>query len=372
MVDDTFGECSCGNSATLQEHSKVTQSILSIYSLERSLEWRLEVPSHVEYLRRCLLSPLPEPYICLDASQPWLCYWILHSLELLDPSSLKDDAIVSRARSILHDCRRCGAFGGSPYQIPHLASTYATVMALCVIEDYSLLDPDAMKKYLMSMKNLDGSFRMHDGGETDIRAVYCAVAVAYLTSVLDDDLAQGIAEHIGKCQSGYEGGIGACPGAEAHGGYTYCAVATLCILKHAGYDIDGCVDLRRVGEFVQGLQCGETGAFRGRTGKLVDACYSFWVGATVPLLRQLGVNAEYDHHGLQRYLLVASRESAGFRDKPGKPADYYHTCYALSGLAVAQHEHPGSLLGDVALPSVDVRFNACPGKVHKMRQYFGE
>ena len=21
---------------------------------------------------------------CLDASRPWLCYWILHSLELLD------------------------------------------------------------------------------------------------------------------------------------------------------------------------------------------------------------------------------------------------------------------------------------------------
>ena len=25
------------------------------------------------------------------------------------------------------------------------------------------------------------------------------------------------------------------------------------------------------------------------------------------------------------------------RDKPGKPADYYHTCYCLSGLASAQH-----------------------------------
>ena len=65
---------------------------------------------------------------------------------------------------------------------------------------------------------------MHEGGETDIRATYCAVAVAYLTSTLDDDMVQGIAEHIGKCQSAYEGGIGACPGAEAHGGYTYCAL----------------------------------------------------------------------------------------------------------------------------------------------------
>lgn len=27
--------------------------------------------------------PLWSPQ-CLDASRPWLCYWILHSLELLD------------------------------------------------------------------------------------------------------------------------------------------------------------------------------------------------------------------------------------------------------------------------------------------------
>ncbi|XP_013633201.1 protein farnesyltransferase subunit beta-like [Brassica napus] len=27
----------------------------------------------------------------------------------------------------------------------------------------------------------------------------------------------------------------------------------------------------------------------------------------------------------------------GFRDKPGKPRDFYHTCYCLSGLSVAQH-----------------------------------
>ena len=243
-------------------------------------------------------------------------------------------------------------------------------MALCVIEDYTLLDVSAIKAYLMSMKNRDGSFRMHDGGETDIRATYCAIAVAYLTNTLDDDLVQGVVEHMGKCQSGYEGGIGACPGAEAHGGYTYCATATLCILKDSGYDINGHVDLVKIGKFVEGLQCQETGAFRGRTGKLVDACYSFWVGATVPLLKQLGVNVSYDCQGLQRYLLVASKESAGFRDKPGKPADYYHTCYALSGLAISQAEHPGASLGDVLLPPVDARFNACPERVRKMRQHF--
>jgi len=29
--------------------------------------------------------------------------------------------------------------------------------------------------------------------------------------------------------------------------------------------------------------------------------------------------------------------NGGLRDKPGKPPDYYHTCYCLSGLSAAQH-----------------------------------
>lgn len=34
----------------------------------------------------------------------------------------------------------------------------------------------------------------------------------------------------------------------------------------------------------------------------------------------------------------------GLRDKPGKPPDYYHSCYCLSGLASSQR-HSGLALG---------------------------
>ena len=34
-----------------------------------------------------------------------------------------------------------------------------------------------------------------------------------------------------SCQT-YEGGFGACPGAEAHGGYSFCGYATLLLLDH--------------------------------------------------------------------------------------------------------------------------------------------
>lgn len=44
------------------------------------------------------------------------------------------------------------------------------------------------------------------------------------------DLIAGVAEYISACQT-YEGGFGGEPGNEAHGGYTFCSIATLLILQ---------------------------------------------------------------------------------------------------------------------------------------------
>lgn len=55
------------------------------------------------------------------------------------------------------------------------------------------------------------------------------MAIGTLTDVLDDELTAGVAEWIAACQT-YEGGIGATPGEEAHGGYTFCGLAALTVL----------------------------------------------------------------------------------------------------------------------------------------------
>ena len=45
-----------------------------------------------------------------------------------------------------------------------------------------------------------------------------------------------------------------------------------------------------------------------------------------------------DGPALQQYLLVCCQDvRGGLVDKPGKARDFYHTCYSLSGLSVAQH-----------------------------------
>lgn len=56
--------------------------------------------------------------------------------------------------------------------------------------------------------------------------------------------------------------------------------------------------------------------------------------------------AGFDTAALQHWILACCQApSGGLRDKPGKPADLYHTCYCLSGLAVAQAAGGGLVVG---------------------------
>lgn len=64
----------------------------------------------------------------------------------------------------------------------------------------------------------------------------------------------------------------------------------------------------------------------------------------------------FNQQALQRYILHCAQETHGLflyifhhgnevisvgggRDKPGKSRDFYHTCYSLSGLSLAQHSY---------------------------------
>jgi protein farnesyltransferase subunit beta len=56
---------------------------------------------------------------------------------------------------------------------------------------------------------------------------------------------------------------------------------------------------------MQGLPV-EGGGFKGRTNKLVDGCYSWWVGGLFPLLED--IMGSSPHHNLKTAEKVASGE----------------------------------------------------------------
>lgn len=83
------------------------------------------------------------------------------------------------------------------------------------------------------------------------------------------------------------------PLGEAHGGYTFCAAASWILLQpyvKTYYPAKGLpaptinyAGLLRWLTQMQGLEI-ELGGFKGRTNKLVDGCYSWWVGGCVALV----------------------------------------------------------------------------------------
>lgn len=306
-------------------------------------EFPLHRTKHLNYLRRGLRH-LSDSYECLDASRPWLCYWILHSLELLD------EHISPQVSSDVVDfLRRCqdpeGGFGGGPGQVPHLAPTYAAVCALSIVgtkDAYEVIDRPGLQRFLLRCRTAEGAYRMHVDGEVDIRGAYCALVAASITNVMNPSLADGTAEWIKQCQS-YEGGFSGEPGLEAHGGYTFCGYAALILLGK-----EQLINTKRLLHWAACRQMKLEGGFQGRTNKLVDGCYSFWQGGIFPLLHNVleaqhdnAISTEkwmFDQVALQNYVLINCQYHAGgLIDKPGKARDFYHTCYCLSGLSVAQH-----------------------------------
>lgn len=65
---------------------------------------------HLQYLQKGIRN-LSVNFETLDASRPWLCYWILHSMALLD-YDIPDDV----ARDVIEFLSKCqsptGGFGG--------------------------------------------------------------------------------------------------------------------------------------------------------------------------------------------------------------------------------------------------------------------
>ncbi|PNT69942.1 hypothetical protein BRADI_2g03310v3 [Brachypodium distachyon] len=189
----------------------------------------------------------------------------------------------------------------------HLASTYSA-LAILKIVGYDVLNIDS-KALLHSMKKLqqpDGSFMpTHIGAETDLRFVYCAAAICSMLkdwTGMDKEKAK---EYILNCQS-YDGGFGMVPGSDESGGGTFCAVAALYLMGFIQVDLtsnlreSGSIDVQLLLEWCLQRQAAD-GGFQGRRNKPADTCYAFWVGG---VLKIIGAYHLIDQSALREFLLT--------------------------------------------------------------------
>jgi protein farnesyltransferase subunit beta len=317
--------------------------------------------AHARFLR-AQLDPLPAPYVKADASRPWFFYWVTAGLSFLgeDVTSYRE-RLMETLRPLQNPT---GGFGGGHGQYSHCAGTYAAVLALAAVGGLGVVDRKAMWHWLGTIKQADGGFCMAFGAEEDIRGAYCAMTVitilnlplelppdaparkAGLTSFLDR-----LGEWVGRCQT-YEGGIAGAPTNEAHGAYAFCALACLSIVDAPHISIPKYLDAPALLAWLAARQTQPEGGFQGRQEKLVDACYSHWVGgcwsliqaALIPTTSSNYVRGKdvWNRAALIRYLLTCAQQpgrKGGMRDKPSTRPDGYHTCYSIAGLSHAENHY---------------------------------
>ncbi|KZS95144.1 terpenoid cyclases/Protein prenyltransferase [Sistotremastrum niveocremeum HHB9708] len=407
-------------------------------------EAKLNKQSHINFLARLLIQGFPDRYTSQDASQPWLIFWIVQGLSLLGVGL--DAGNKQKIINTLLACQSpLGGFGGGPGQAPHLLTTYAAVCTLAIVGrpgpqgGWDQIDRKKLYAFFLSLKQPDGSTLVSPHSEVDVRGTYCLLVTSTLLDILTPPLSASTPSFIASCQT-YEGGFASAsqpyyspyfkvrnestlmsdprpPLGEAHGGYTFCAVASWVMLAPLrppsnpssppnpasnpqtspsprpeyptsqftpSQEEGPKINTRSLVRWLTSLQGSplELGAFRGRTNKLVDGCYSWWVGGCFGVLEGLGIDgANFSHYShskahasggqggqgegegkseedewaddddalfnkraLQEYILYAAQApTGGLRDKPPKHADSYHTLYNLSGLSNAQHRvHPSA------------------------------
>ncbi|KAK9822480.1 hypothetical protein WJX81_000264, partial [Elliptochloris bilobata] len=162
---------------------------------------------HVQYLHSGL-GTLPNGFVALDAGRPWICYWIVHALALLD-APFPPDVMPADVAQFLGLCQ-CpgGGFGGGPGQLAHLAPTYAAVAALAELGGAAALgivDRAATARFLTTRcvpPEHGGGFSLCEGGEVDVRGCYTALVVAHM---LDLDIPalvarSGLIDYVCRCQ----------------------------------------------------------------------------------------------------------------------------------------------------------------------------
>lgn len=187
-----------------------------------------------------------------------------------------------------------------------------------------------------------GTFAGDAYGEQDTRFLYAALnalSLLHSTQLIDLPLA---VQYIQSCAN-FDGGYGVSPGAESHSGQIFACVAALSIAG-ALDTIDG----DKLGAWLSERQV-DGGGFNGRPEKLEDACYSWWVGAS---LAALGKLHWIEKKKLGKFILECQvgdlmiydithftnskqdPENGGFADRPGDVVDVFHTNFSISGLAL--------------------------------------
>ncbi|KIJ62659.1 hypothetical protein HYDPIDRAFT_114319 [Hydnomerulius pinastri MD-312] len=235
---------------------------------------------------------------------------------------------------------------------PQIITTYTALLSLAILrDDFTKLDREGIIKFLQVCQNPDGSFSSEPfGGDADLRTMYCAFVISSMLNDWSGIRLPDAFKFIKSCRT-YEGGYGQIPFAESSGGPTYCALASI-YLAPEGDEAAKLSDSERKQTIRWLIQNQEpSGGFRGRTNKEADACYCFWCGASLSILKARELTCELS---LSRFIASCQFKFGGISKAPNEHPDPYHTYLSLAAVAV----YPPSNGQSWQLQSLDPLLNA--------------
>ena len=203
----------------------------------------------------------------------------------------------------------------------------------CFTVIFIKIAPSLFTLDVLGLQNLQsGAFSGDPFGEIDSRFSYCAIATLSLLNQIDrlsSDSKSLAISFLLQCRN-FDGGFGAVPGSESHGGNIFCCISAL---KIVGYESD------ETGNTLDWLVWRQlpSGGFNGRPEKLSDVCYSWWILSSLASLSAL---PHIDQHKLLEFILECQDihdQIGGFADRPGDVGDVFHTLFGLAGLALLEH-----------------------------------
>mmetsp|Transcript_27814 Transcript_27814/g.42789 ORF Transcript_27814/g.42789 Transcript_27814/m.42789 type:complete len:222 (+) Transcript_27814:490-1155(+) len=175
-----------------------------------------------------------------------------------------------------------------------------------------------------------------------MRFLYCACAISYMLKDWSGLNLPAAIEYIEQCRS-YDGSISLIPGQEGHGGCTFCAIASIELMKrhyvshYHDYDVCDIIDEDWKKQLIYWCVSRQVGGMQGRPNKAADSCYSYWIGGTLRLLQQPQDDSLLLHQEeLCRFVMKCESSYGGFSKFPDVAPDPVHSFYSLAWLCLSR------------------------------------
>eukprot|EP00049_Salpingoeca_infusionum_P019909 m.363261 g.363261 ORF g.363261 m.363261 type:complete len:401 (-) comp21840_c0_seq1:228-1430(-) len=349
-------------------------------SEQHQFNWRF----HCKYFSM-FLHVLPQRMQTYDSNRTMIVYFGLAGLDLLGQTGLLSDNAKQNTADWIYSmqippdsegsednthalgfsggCRLPSAFNPTceaeawiPGESSHITMTFCALCSLAILRaPLDRVNRSGIVRALAACQTENGTFQsVATGGESDMRFLYCACCISTMLndwSGVDKDRAVDFIVN----SLTYEGAFAQNPYQEAHGGSTFCAVAALSLMGR----LDALSSDQRE-ELVAWLLRRQHTGFNGRPHKLVDTCYSFWIGGA---LRILGVSDLVDLGKLRGYLTTTEQSSGGFSKHSDGHADPVHSYLGLAGLA---------LMNEPGTQPINPELNMSQDSVDYICKYFAD